>query len=512
MTTASPIDMIRQYSDAGYPAIAIETYEEARIIKAVSEMFPDRPLSTVDARQKITDLRTRKQTDGPFPAAFTATSQRDEAILIALDFRHVVNSPAGYRPLLAALPGAKAHHALIILIGPSWSLPEELKHEIPVLQIPLPSQAEHSGPLSVIEESVNASRTEAKKPPLDLTEERRHALTAAARGLTLAEAENAFALAASSNGFTPALVEREKMRLVRSECLTVEAPADPASLAGLDRLKEYIRAEMKLDPTDPDLMSRGILLVGVPGTGKSLTARIIAAMLGIPLIRLDVGAAKGSLVGQSEGNMRAALRTADAVAPAVLWLDEVEKGVGGYASSSQTDGGTTLAMVGTLLTWMQEHTTPVIVVATCNDFSKLPPELTRAGRFDERFFLDLPTTPEREAIAAVHIARLKCAISAADQATIPALTADWTGAEIEQLIKSSARRTARKLDAATLKAAAAEIIPISRTANVQELRKWAGEHLRRANGDEPATAPQPARKITTSDPAEFISIGGHGNA
>ena len=443
MQNASPIEMIRNYSDAGYPAIAVESYEEARLIRAVASMFPDRPLSTVDARQQITDVRTGQQTAGAFPAAFQRTAGQDDSILIALDFRHVVASPAAYRPLLAALPAAKQHHSLIILIGPTWQLPEELRHELPVLQIPLPSPAELAAPLAVIEESVNASRQDAGRPALDFAEPQRTALTGAARGLTLNEAENAYALAASANGFSPTLVEREKMRLVKSECLTVEAPADPASLAGLDKLKAYIREEITTDTqADPALAVRGLLLVGVPGTGKSLTAKATAAILQWPLIRLDVGAAKGSLVGQSEGNMRAALRTADAVAPCVLWLDEIEKGVGGYASSAQTDGGTTAGMVGTLLTWMQEHRSPVVVIATCNDFGKLPPELTRAGRFDERFFLDLPSTPERQAIAAVHLARLNCSIAAMDEAQIPRLTVDWTGAEIEQLIKSAARRGA----------------------------------------------------------------------
>ena len=494
MTQASPIEMIRHYSDAGYPAVAVETYEETRLIRAVLEMFPDRPVSTIDASQTLTDQRTGKQTGANFATAFKTFAAQEDAVLIALDFRHVISGAAAYRPLLASLPAAKANHSLFILIGPTWTLPEELKHEIPVLQIPLPSPAELRQPLSVIEESVSSARQEAGKPALDLGDDRRSALTAAARGLTVAEAENAFALAASSNGFSPAHVEREKMRLVRSEYMTVEAPADPATLGGLDRLKAYIRQEVTASQADPQLGVRGILLVGVPGTGKSLTAKCTAALLHWPLVRLDVGAAKGSLVGQSEGNMRAALRTADAVAPCVLWLDEIEKGVGGFASSGQTDGGTTAAMVGTLLTWMQEHTSPVIVVATCNDYSKLPPELTRAGRFDERFFLDLPTSTERAAIAQVHIARLNCNVANDDAASIPALTRDWTGAEIEQLIKSAARQTARQITGAALREAAAEIIPISRSANVQELRKWAETHLRRANTDEP-TATGPARKM-----------------
>ena len=481
---ASPIEMLKHYSDSGYPAVCVETYEETRLIRAILQMFPNQPVSSVDASQTLTDHRTGKQKRPvSFPDAFKATSETDDAILIAFDFRHIVNNAGAYRPLLTALPSAKRKHALIVLISPTWTLPEELRHEVPILQIPLPTPAELGHPLSLIEESVNKARQDAGKEQISIPAPARDALTSAARGLTLSEAENAFALSLVMNGdFQPKPVEREKMRLVRSECMTVESPADPALLGGLDRLKEYIQQEVIPAQLLPDLQVRGLMFIGVPGTGKSLAAKVLAALLGWPIARLDAAAAKGSLLGQSEANIRAALRTADAIAPCVLWLDEIEKAVGGYASSSQTDGGTTLAMVGTLLTWMQEHTSPVMVVATCNDYAKLPPELTRAGRFDERFFLDLPTDAERIQIAAIHLARLKCTTSVAP--TIAKMTPDWTGAEIEQLIKSTARRTARKLTEETLTTCAAEIKPISKSANIQDLRKWAEENLRRANAGE----------------------------
>jgi SpoVK/Ycf46/Vps4 family AAA+-type ATPase len=160
-------------------------------------------------------------------------------------------------------------------------------------------------------------------------------------------------------------------------------------------------------------------------------------------------------------------------------MDEIEKAVGGHSSSGHTDGGVTLGMLGTVLTWMQEHESPVTVIATCNDYSKLPAELTRAGRFDERFFLDLPSQSEREGVALVHLERLRCSVSFAD--AISAMTNEWTPAEIEQLVKSAARRTKRELNLQVLESCAKEIIPISKSSNLQQMREWAATNLRKAN-------------------------------
>jgi len=465
---------LKRYRAAGYPAIAIETYEEQRIIAAALAAWPDRAIMTIAAAGGLMDARSGKSIDpqATYPKAIAGAAGKDGTVLVMLDYQHIVANAAAYRPLLAALPQLKMRRSMLILVAPHWALPEELRHELPLLQSPLPGPDELRGALGVV--------TEATGTVLESEHETR--LLSAARGLTIAEAENAYALAAFDS-LSPAKVEAEKMRLVRSGCMSVEQPAPPESLAGLGRLKEYIRAEVIPAAADDLLRVRGVLLVGVPGTGKSLSAKVLASLLDWPLVRLDISAAKGSLVGQSEANLRHALATADAVAPCVLWLDEVEKAIGGYASSAQSDAGTTLGMVGSLLTWMQEHTSPVLVVATCNDYAKLPPELTRAGRFDERFFLDLPAPQERAAIARVHLSRLGCDHDGLPGA-VSEMTADWTGAEIEQLIRSAARRTGRRITRAALETAAGQIIPISRHANIQALRDWARDHLRPANDEE----------------------------
>ncbi|RMH32056.1 MAG: AAA family ATPase, partial [Nitrospirae bacterium] len=196
-------------------------------------------------------------------------------------------------------------------------------------------------------------------------------------------------------------------------------------------------------------------------------------------------------------NVRKALAIAEAIAPCVLWLDEIEKAIGGHASSAATDSGVTLGMVGTLLTWMQEFTGQVLVMATCNDYQKLPAEFTRAGRFDERFFVDLPSNDERLEIATIHLRRYleKDQAESFAQLLVP-LTNRWTGAEIEQCVKSAARRTRKHLTDGALKEAAASIRPLAQTKGpeIDALRQWAHDTLRMANAA-PIMIPHSGRKL-----------------
>lgn len=470
MNTASQI--LTAYFDAGYPVVAVETVEEKRLLTDLKKEGLSNKIYSIAAVGGLIDESKGQVVDSAsnFTKAFGTISKHEEVILVVHDFQHMINSPTSYRPLIQNLDFCKSKGTMIVLVAPMWRLPEELKHNVPVLRIDLPTAEDLMTPLEVVLKATGKEITNSLE------------LTSAARGLTLEQAENVFALSAgpaADKKFSVSLVEREKMRLVKSEFMSVESPRDVSVLAGLGQLKEYVTGEVLTSKDDEELQVRGICLIGVPGTGKSLSARVISSLLQWPLIRLDISAAKGSLVGQSESNIRRGLSMADSVAPCVLWLDEIEKAVGGHSSSANTDGGTTLGMVGTLLTWMQEHKSPVLVVATCNDYSKLPPELTRAGRFDEKFFLDLPTVQERKDISAVHLKRLGCNLNWVD--TVAELTDEWTGAEIENLIKSAARQTKRELSLEVLEKCKSKIIPISQTASIKDLRNWAEKNLRRAN-------------------------------
>ncbi|MGN0632192.1 MAG: AAA family ATPase, partial [Ruminococcus sp.] len=231
---------------------------------------------------------------------------------------------------------------------------------------------------------------------------------------------------------------------------------------------------------------KGVLITGVPGCGKSLTAKAMSAIWGLPLIKLDMGKIFGSLVGSSEENMRKAIATAEAVAPCVLWVDEIEKGFSGLKSGG--DSGTSARVFGTFLTWMQEKTAPVFVIATANDISALPPELLRKGRFDEIFFTDLPTRSERAKIFALHIRKRtenseiahnisitpECCNELAD------LTKGYVGAEIEQIVIAAmyeAFYNDRGLEKEDIVKCIRETVPLSATQKEQilALREWASE-------------------------------------
>lgn len=471
---------IGSYVNSAFPAVCIETAEEERFTRALLAEFPSRDVYRVAATGGLIDARTSAVIDAAatYSKALAVASKRDELLLVILDFQAVARNATAYRSLKDAFPALKARGSCVILIAPAWQLPPELEHDIPIVPYALPTRAELDCALRVVSEGAEVAVDDAA------------ACLDAAAGLTLQEAENAFALTVVERGaFAADRIADEKMRLVRqSGFLEVWPPTDPSAVGGQGGLKEYFTSEVIPSRDDPDLRVRGILLVGIPGTGKSLVPRVASAILGWPVLRMDIAALKGALVGQSEQNMRSALKLTDAVAPAILWIDEIEKGVGGYASSAHTDSGVTLAIVGTLLVWMQEHTSPVIVIATCNDYTKLPPELTRAGRFDERFFVDLPTAGERREIAAVHLSRFGCPVDGLPS-KVADLTAAWTGAEIEQLVKSAARRSGRKPNADLLADCAREIKPISRVRaqEIEALRSWAQGTLRLANSPEEPT-------------------------
>lgn len=190
---------------------------------------------------------------------------------------------------------------------------------------------------------------------------------------------------------------------------------------------------------------RGILLLGIPGTGKSLCAKAVGSAWQFPIIKLDMGKIFGGIVGESESNIRKALKIAEAVSPSVLWIDEIEKGLSGMASSGSTDGGTTSRVLGTFLTWMQEKKKPVFVVATANNISGLPPELLRKGRVDEIFFVDLPLKEDREEIIKIHLKRIKRDYNKFDISKIADACEDFSGAEIEEAIKKLYLRLLTKI-------------------------------------------------------------------
>jgi len=275
---------------------------------------------------------------------------------------------------------------------------------------------------------------------VNLTKLGHEKLVQAALGLTVAQAQRVFAKAIVADRMLDDraidLVTQEKKQIIsESKALEFYAVTEtPDDVGGLGVLKDWLRLRERAftqEARDYGLPApKGIALIGIPGTGKSLTAKMIGGLWRLPLLRLDVGALFGSLVGESEENARRALRLAETVAPCIVWIDEMEKAL----SQGGMDGGTSLRVFGTILTWMAEKTVPCFVVATANDISRLPPELMRKGRFDEIFFLDLPTQAERKEIFGVHLGKRKRFPKDFDLERLARKSEGYVGAEIEQAI------------------------------------------------------------------------------
>jgi SpoVK/Ycf46/Vps4 family AAA+-type ATPase len=334
-------------------------------------------------------------------------------------------------------------------------------------------------------------------------------------GLTLNEAENAFARAMVEDGKlsdsdVDTVLDEKRQTIKKSgilEFITVDVALD--DVGGLQNLKRWLlkRDESWLDEAKSYGIPapKGILITGVPGCGKSLTAKAIGAAWQLPLLRLDIGKIFAGLVGSSEQNMRTAIRTAEAIAPCILWIDEIEKGFAG--SSGSGDSGTSARVFGSFLTWMQEKTHPVFVIATANNIDKLPPEFLRKGRFDEIFFVDLPTRTERKMIWDLHLnKRLKSpqvlGQTKLDDALFEGLsdiTEGYSGAEIEQAVIAGlfdAFSEKRSIKDEDLARSVKNMVPLSITQAeaIDTIREWANVRAVAATAAEDMADIVPSKK------------------
>lgn len=382
---------------------------------------------------------------------------------------------------------------LVLLSTPQAGLPIDLRKEIPTLELDLPGVEDLH---LVLQDVANTLKVRASAD---------EALLDAARGLTVMEARLAFGKAAAELGRLDhgavRLVAQEKERIIKQSEVLEYYPTDArmADVGGLEQLKEWLdRRGRAFGAGARDFgldAPKGVLLLGVQGCGKSLLAKAVAATWQFPLLRFDLGKVFGGIVGQSEGNIRTALQVAQALAPCVLWIDEIEKGLAGMGSSDQTDGGTTARVVGTLLTWMQEKRDPVFVVATANRIDMLPPELLRKGRFDEIFFVDLPTRAVREEILSIHLRKKRRDPSDYDLAKLAERSVGFSGAELEEAVREGlydAFAEGRELATEHIARAVDKTFPLSRTMRdqIESLRQWAKVRARLANGQPPEALPQ----------------------
>ncbi len=483
---------------ARYSVLYLVTHEEHRIETLMGPLARQlkKKLFTWTATEGLLELnaevnKNNAQFHDPTEVINFIIKDESSSIFILKDFHIFLEDPHVVRRLRDAEYELKGSLKSIILTAPKLNLPLELQKSVTIIDIPLPDEAELMDLLSTMAMTVSKSNPGV----VQLKKSEARELARAARGLTLSEAENAFSKAIVSDRVLNAsdihLVLEEKRQIIRKSGVLEYYPSDGAlsDVGGLNQLKEWlnIRAQAFLPEAQEYGLPapKGVLLLGAPGCGKSLTAKVIGNVWKMPLLKLDFGSIFSGLVGSSEENMRQALKTAESVAPVVLWIDEIEKGLSG-SSSGQSDSGTSTRVFGTFLTWMQEKKSQVFVIATANQIQQLPPELLRRGRFDEIFFLDLPSEEEREDIFKVHLRKRNIDFSKWDLGSLVEKSIEFSGAEIEHSIVEAMYSSfygKRPFELKDIEVAMSNIVPLSTTykENLEDLRSWAKNRARLAH-------------------------------
>lgn len=479
---------------ARYPLLYVVTPEEeralgelSRIADSLGKKLYEWSISNGLSRYRAgVEMRTegRKDTRDPIIALREVAQSDEAAIFVLRDFHEFLTNSEVKRRLRDLATSLRSTLSTVVVLAPLLRLPDELEKDVTVYDFPLPDRGDLQRMLQQIARDIQGN----PDLSIDLSETSHEALIDAAIGLTLNEAENVFArtlVAAKRLSRVEApLVYAEKRQVIRKTGLLeyIDGCETLQNVGGLGMLKSWIgRRRRAMDPHAAEFglpAPRGLLLVGVQGCGKSLAAKASAHEMGYPLVRLDVGRLFSKMVGETESNIRRALSIAEALAPVVLWVDELEKGLSGTGSSDSTDAGTTARLFGTLLTWLQEKQAPVFVVATANDIEKLPPEVLRKGRFDEIFFVDLPTEDERRDIFRIHLEKRGRESRWFDLGEMAQATEGYSGAEIEQcIIEALFAVYGQKPDVETtdIVAAAGRVIPISQTMrqSIRSRRMWA---------------------------------------
>lgn len=479
---------------ARYPLICISSGEEERVEGALKFIQGTRNARGGHQRkllfwsitqgfvgdEEFSDLRD------PIKALDFILRYEDAGMFVLRDFHPYLKDPVVVRRLRDCYRQLKEEERpkTVLLISPTLRIPRELEAEIAVVDFSLPSRAELA---TLIGEFAHAYG-------LEHDTDAQERFTEAALGLTYDETKLVISKSLIRHrDFDINTILSEKKAIIRKSGLLeyYESQEKFGGVGGLKVLKDWLskrQGAFTQKARDFGLpMPKGILLIGIPGCGKSLTAKAVGALWQMPLLRLDVGKVFSGLVGSSEENIRKVISTAEAVAPAVLWLDELEKGFSGVQSSGQSDSGTTARVFGSFITWLQEKSSSVFVIATANDVSALPPELLRKGRFDEIFFVDMPTETERREIFRIHLSKKNRDLDQFDLDQLARDSKGFSGAEVEQAVIAAlydAFFEEADLTTARIQASIKEIIPLSLTMKekIDDLREWAQTRARSASG------------------------------
>ena len=486
LATESPLRDLAAIIRSRTPLIAIESNEEPQIVSIVQQI--GRQLNVKALRWTITEgLQAFDPTNQPPESVFKSQeilnyikTSGAYGLFALLDFHPYLKDDVHVRFLKDIALSYGKHYATVMLVGATMQVPEELRPFTAYFRLPLPKPEE----LRAIVYDVAAEwGAEHGAQNVQTTNKAIDLLVRNLAGLTATDARRLARKAINDNGIIsesdmPEVMQAKYELLGRDSPLSFEhETAVFAEIGGMRRLRQWldVRKSFYLDESPANLdPPRGVLLLGVQGCGKSLAAKAAAGIFAVPLLRLDFGVLYSKYYGETERNLRKALDTAEIMAPCVLWLDEVEKGL----AVGDDDDGLSRRVLGTLLTWMSEHHKPVFLVATANDISRLPPEMVRKGRFDEIFFVDLPSAANRRDILGIHLRKRGLQPATFDLEALTQATDGFSGSEIEQAIVSAmytARAAGRMPVQADLLAEIQQTKPLSvlLAEKVAEIREWA---------------------------------------
>lgn len=500
---AVQVPTVREYIQAGYPCLYLPTVEAEVAEERVKKAMADLQLTSK------TDFGVWKVTSGLMVGKIGSNQMLEKAkdlidalayvetaevpvIAVFHNVRQFIGNFQVIQAMIDAATTARLQGSTLVLVGPHLELPPELKSVVTLVDCPLPTKAAIELEYKKL---VKAYADELTLPAnKEEAEELISSAATAAVGLDMMGAENALALSfATTEGIDIKLVQAQKEQEVRKSDVLEFVSTDETmeNVGGFDEFKKWLTKRKKAFSEEARSYGlpypKGVLLVGVGGTGKSLLAQAMGAFLGLPILRLDMGKIFRSLVGESESAMRQALKVAEAVAPVVLWLDEIDKGLAGMKGSGELDSGVTSRVIGTLLTWRQETKAPVVLCGTANDVSAIPSMVFRRGRFDEIWVTDLPAQEEREEIFKIHLRKRGRDSRNFDTEALADQAKDFVGAEIESCIEDamfSAFSEDMEVETKHILRAIKDTVPQSQrdAEGLKSLREWSATRARSVSG------------------------------
>jgi SpoVK/Ycf46/Vps4 family AAA+-type ATPase len=513
----------KNYYKAHYPSLFILTHEEERVVKDILELFSTDEVTKIhtwDAQRGLINLKDTNQvhTDGLANSTellkYLQSYREEDNIFILKDFHLHFDKVINIRLLRNLWNILKTKGNMLVLVGHKFAIPAEMEKEIQLIDYDLPGAKSIEERLAFIIDSVNKAREDNKMESLEVPAEIKEAAVEAAKGMTFGEIENAFAMAyTTTKSFEQPFVSTvfdEKIQQLKKNGLLTYIPSDISfdNVGGLNGLKRWIRSRKKAysqDARDYKLpLPKGILLASVPGVGKTLVSKSIAKEFDCPLFQFDMGSIFDSHVGNSERNMREAIKVIESIGKCVILIDEIEKSLSKDAVSGKGDTGVSSRIFGTFLGWLNDRTNPAFIVATSNDHTILPTPLIRKGRFDQLFWVDLPSDQERREIFNVVLTKYGRKPSDFDLKKFVVESDEFTGAEIEDVVKSALFRAfdvGEEVSDKDVLAELAEFIPFahSHEEDLQTMRKQARGKLVMLNDQgETQTIENAMRKLSIS--------------